>query len=82
MCYNLTVLNDNMVDVLQHVSNCEHNVVSLHLNFKKNGKWTSWGGGVLMIPVSELPGPLREQEHPKHSTVTNLTTKSNFHGFR
>jgi hypothetical protein len=70
MCYNLTVVNDNMVDVLQHVSNCEHNVVSLRLNFfKKNGKWNflGGGGGILMIPVSELPGPLREQEHPKQT---------------
>lgn len=48
MCYNLTVLNDNMVDVLQHVSNCEHDVVSLHLNFFKkmeNGLFGGGGGG-------------------------------------
>jgi hypothetical protein len=45
LCYNLTVLNDNMVDVLQHVSNCEHDVVSLHLNFLKKMENGLFGGG-------------------------------------
>lgn len=53
--HNLLVLNDNMLDLLQHVFNYEHDVVSFHLNkhVMENGLFSlrvlCWGKGVTCI---------------------------------